>query len=332
VKDSYKIKILYTRLKKNQITESELDEFFLLLENEESRRLSELEMKKLWDRNLRVPLDDKIRNHILELKDHAGKGTESEQKNGHVITLQGRNIRKIGIVAMGFIILVSILFASGVFGDKIEYHTGFGEREKITLPDGSVVELNANTSLVWDKRWKNKNIRQVTLDGEAFFEVSHTIDHAKFIVRTHDLNVEVLGTSFNVSNRRETTEVFLEEGSVRLDLIGNKSQEVLMTPGQKITYSRDKELVLEDEELYPETTASWKNNVLYFNNKSVAEILREVSDIYGVQFEYSDQEIRERKLNFWVPYADWETTKEAFELTMKLKIQEKDGVYVVGRK
>ena len=72
--------------------------------------------------------------------------------------------------------------------------------------------------------------------------------------------------------------------------------------------------------------------MLYFNNKSVAEILREVSDIYGVQFEYSDQEIRERKLNFWVPYADWETTKEAFELTMKLKIQEKDGVYVVGKK
>jgi len=314
------------------MTESELDEYFLLLNEKEGRSLNDTEMKTFWDQNRAVPVDPEMRKRIVALKERATTEVGTRVNSRQLNPLKPGNFRLIASIAASIIVLTFLLFATGIFDSEVEYHTGFGEREKITLPDGSVVELNANTSLVWDKRWKNKNIRQVTLDGEAFFEVSHTIDHAKFIVRTHDLNVEVLGTSFNVSNRRETTEVFLEEGSVRLDLKGNKPQEVLMTPGQKITYSRDKELVLEDEELNPETMASWKNNVLYFNNKTVAEILREVSDIYGVQFEYSDQEIRERKLNFWVPYADWETTKEAFELTMKLKIQEKDGVYVVGKK
>lgn len=328
VKEKGKIKNLYSKLLSNRITEPELEEFLSLLEREEGRILSEAEMKKLWDRIPTAQLNPELQNEIHAFKEQVkyGSGIVHEKFWDRI------GLRMVGMVAASLVVLISFVFLSGILSDQIEYKTSYGEREKITLPDGSVVELNANTTLVWDKNWKERRIRQVTLDGEAFFEVKHTDDHATFLVRTNDLDVEVLGTSFNVSNRVENTKVYLEDGSVRLKVKGNNPQEILMTPGHKITYSRAEDLLIEEKELNPETAASWKNDVLYFNNKKVEEILREVSELYGVQFEYNDPDIRERKLNFWVPYSDWETTKEAFELTMNLEIKEKEGVYVVGKK
>ena len=329
VRDYSKIESLYDKLKGNRITETELDELFSMLDLKHGRKLYDAEMKKVWNQKNTIPVNAQMRIRIQELKDQVKSENRRERYTGRWL---GSNLRLIGSIAASMVILVTLLFASGIFNRKIEYHTDYGEREKVTLPDGSVVELNANTSLVWDKQWRKSNIREVILEGEAFFEVTHTVDNKKFVVKTNDLDVEVLGTSFNVSNRHKNTVVFLEEGSVRLDLKGASPQGITMNPGQEFSYSRDKELLLESREQDPETMASWKNNVLYFNDKTVEEILREISAIYGVRFEYSDPGIRERKLNFWVPYSDWETTKEAFELTMKLNIQEKDGVYVVGKK
>lgn len=326
--DKTKIKRLYSKLLSNRITETELDEFLSLLEQGDSRIYSEMEMKKMWDRVPRPALNAELQSEIQEFKEQVRYESGIVRKK-----LWDRSgVRMVGVVAASLMVLISFLFLSGVLSEEIEYSTSFGEREKIALPDGSVVELNANTTLVWDKNWKENRIRQVVLDGEAFFEVKHTDDHATFLVRTNDLDVEVLGTAFNVSNRVKNTKVYLEDGRVRLNLKGKSPQKILMTPGHKITYFRDDDLLIEEKELSPETAASWKNDVLYFNNKKVEEILREVSELYGVEFEYITPDIKDRKLNFWVPYSGWETTKEAFELTMNLKIQEKNGVYVVGKK
>lgn len=328
MEDKTKIIKLYNKVLSNRITETELDEFLSLLEQGEGRIFSDLEMKKLWDRLPGLPLNAELQNEIQEFKEQMKHDSGIVRKK----FWGSSGLRMVGAVAASLAVLISFVYLSGILSEEIEYNTSFGEREKVTLPDGSVVELNANTTLVWDKNWKENRIRQVVLDGEAFFEVKHTDDHALFLVRTNDLDVEVLGTAFNVSNRVNNTKVYLEDGSVRLNLKGNSSQEILMTPGHKITYSRGDDLLIEEKDLSPETAASWKNDVLYFNNKKVEEILREVSELYGVEFKYVTPDIKERKLNFWVPYSGWEKTKEAFELTMNLKIQEKNGVYVVGKK
>lgn len=85
------------------------------------------------------------------------------------------------------------------------YATQYGEQRVVELPDHSVVSLNANSTLRFRNDWSQANtLREVWLDGEAFFSVQKqegAAGPAKFIVHTNDLDVEVLGTRFNVSNR-----------------------------------------------------------------------------------------------------------------------------------
>jgi ferric-dicitrate binding protein FerR (iron transport regulator) len=72
------------------------------------------------------------------------------------------------------------------------------------LPDNSTVILNANSSLRYQENWEAELLREVWVDGEAFFSVVHTHNHQRFRVNvTDDLKVEVLGTEFNVKDRRK---------------------------------------------------------------------------------------------------------------------------------
>ena len=88
----------------------------------------------------------------------------------------GTIFRRIGpwSVAAGFLILIAaglLWWLPTTTPDVLEYSTGYGERQKIELPDGSKVEMNANSRLVWDANWEHSGNRSVTLDGEAYFDV-----------------------------------------------------------------------------------------------------------------------------------------------------------------
>src|SRR5690606_2964803 len=117
------------------MTESELDEYFLLLDQKEGRSLSDAEMKKFWDQNGAVSMDPEMRKRIEELKERAKTEAGRPDKSPQWIPLIPINFRLIASIAAGIIILTVLLFASDVFNSEIEYHTGFGEREKIVLPD-----------------------------------------------------------------------------------------------------------------------------------------------------------------------------------------------------
>ncbi|MBK8505327.1 MAG: FecR domain-containing protein [Saprospiraceae bacterium] len=98
------------------------------------------------------------------------------------------------------------------------YTAGFGERQKIVLPDGSAVDLNANSSLRLGSQWV-EGIQEVWLEGEAYFEVEKNLSKGvKFTVHTNGPDVEVVGTHFNVDSRKEETRIYLEEGKVCLIL------------------------------------------------------------------------------------------------------------------
>jgi transmembrane sensor len=94
------------------------------------------------------------------------------------------------------------------YNQEVRYTTGYGNTQKVTLPDGSVVTLNANSTLSFHPRWSSQQPREVWLQGEAFFCVEEKPGggNAKFRVHTSYLNVEVLGTQFNVKERRGNTQ------------------------------------------------------------------------------------------------------------------------------
>ena len=103
-----------------------------------------------------------------------------------------------------------------MLGDKV-IKTDVGEQITITLPGGSNVNLNSNSSLIFAKKWKKEELRKVVLIGEAYFEVNNSsVAQQPFLVETSSILVEVSGTKFNVNAHPEISEIFVEEGSIRL--------------------------------------------------------------------------------------------------------------------
>ena len=164
--------------------------------------------------------------------------------------------------------------------------TGFDERKEIVLPDGSHVTLNGNSTLQYFSDWSAGETRVVKLQGEAYFQVDKKKEtNTKFQVLTEDLTVEVLGTFFNVNTRQEATKVFLEKGKVKVKLEDKKSTQLLLEPGQVVSYSAKRKSLLSPYKVANELQISWKDGYLTFKDSSLKEILEQLAAISNLELK-----------------------------------------------
>lgn len=205
--------------------------------------------------------------------------------------------------------------------NQIEYITGNGEWERITLPDGSTVELNANSQLSLIQDWKEGEDRMVWLKGEAFFQVEKKPStNAKFTVITKDLKVEILGTTFNVNTRNQQTEVFLEEGKITLELDEKKES---IEPGEFIAYSKEKKQITNRYKKTEKIHSDWKNGFLKINNASMKVMLDEIEVIYGIDLIATHEKILEKEGTITIPVDNLSMAKAILERAMNVKIEKK---------
>ncbi|MGJ1266551.1 FecR family protein [Sphingobacterium spiritivorum] len=137
---------------------------------------------------------------------------------------------------------------------RISYVTANGEKKTIELSDGTKVTLNAGSKLFVDNSF-NKNERNVTLIGEAFFDVSKNKDKP-FVLHTQDFDIRVLGTAFNVKAYpdEKTSEAVLIHGLIEMRSKRGNENSLILKPNQKVIISKsDKK-----EETLPETAKKTK--------------------------------------------------------------------------
>src|SRR5690606_28732025 len=212
---------------------------------------------------------------------------------------------------------------------SIAYYTDYGERQQFELPDGSTVELNANSQLIWNKNWSRSGVRSVILNGEAYFDVVKR-NGAKFQVKANETIVNVLGTSFNVSNRRGETEIFLHEGKV--ELVIPDEDKLIMEPGEKVAYQEQTRNVVKTEQETVRSAAAWRVGVISFQKVALKDIIPELNDIYGIRLVCPNPQLEEKIMDVGVPYMDWDATKTSLELAMNVAITESDGEYIIELK
>ena len=179
-----------------------------------------------------------------------------------------------------------------------------GQKSQVNLSDGSRIWLNSETVLRYPSKFNSRGSRDVYLEGEAYFEVAK-VNHQPFNVKTRNLNITVLGTSFNVKcyPKDNTVETTLIEGSVRLmktGKTGSVNQEVLLKPNQKAVFDKSDNNILVtdlDTQSKPkaktignlksempkniESAISWKEHVLVFDNESLEDIVVKLERWYG---------------------------------------------------
>jgi ferric-dicitrate binding protein FerR (iron transport regulator) len=182
------------------------------------------------------------------------------------------------------------------------YRTGYGQTREITLPEGSRVVLNGNSTLSFPAEWPARGPREVSLDGEAFFAVTHRPDHRKFIVTTPGrLHVEVLGTEFNVYGRQQKTKVSLNAGAVQLHVgPAGGSSPLRMQPDELVEFDGRSER-LTRKKVNAEMISSWKNKKLVFENTSLREVIQLLRDTYGVRATVSEPGLLEERFSGTVP-------------------------------
>lgn len=193
--------------------------------------------------------------------------------------------------------------------------TDFGKTKTIRLQDGSEIMLNANTSLRFAENWENEATREVWLEGEAFFNVTHS-KQQNFIVHTEKGKVEVLGTEFNVMQRKDDLEVTLIKGKVQLEL--PNQTKINMQPNDQIRITNQ---TIDQTQIDVKTVTDWKDNKMIFKNASIESIIRRVENNFGWKVELENQEVLKRKINASIPENNPKLLLEALSAIYDLKIK-----------
>jgi len=195
----------------------------------------------------------------------------------------------------------------------------YGKRFEISLSDGTTVHLNAGTSLKYPVKFLKGQTRQVFLKGEAFFKVSKDAHHP-FVVNSDALNVQVLGTQFNVSSYPEDieTDVVLVEGSVNLYTTKNKDNNVLLKPGFKASYAKNAANPIAVNPVITSIYTSWVDGELVFRNITFDNILKKMERQYNVTIVNNNTELANEKFNASFRNEPIEKILEYFKITYNI--------------
>lgn len=201
---------------------------------------------------------------------------------------------------------------------------------QIELSDGTLVTLNRDTKINYPDQFAN-DIREVSIEGEAFFEVTPN-PNKPFIIHAREATVRVLGTSFSVNAYPENdrVEVIVASGKVEVSKLANL-QRITLDPGDKgIFINSSKQLTksLNDDPNF----LAWKTRTFIFNETALAEVIKQLNKVYRVQIELPDHKLNELLLNAHFEKETLDFILEVISNTHGLKIEKHSGHYQLLKK
>ena len=182
-------------------------------------------------------------------------------------------------VAASVVLLVAIgLNWDRLFGEEIErYVTAVGQTERIALPDGSIVHLNAQSELEYpSKNWVRERV--VRLKGEAYLEVKKG---NSFIVETPTGTIRVLGTAFTVNSQENWLAVQCFQGRVRVE--DQSGDQQTLAKGQAVRFHSSKEPF--NWNIDPNSSPKWEEGISRFQQTSLSEVLNALERQFGIEIE-----------------------------------------------
>ena len=253
----------------NDYPESTQQDFYKWLVDEEHTVEKDEALQKLWD-------DAHKRGTAADMQE----SYELLKKNAGIPSVpRKRTIRPIhiwqAVAAVLFIVAASSVYLSTIGKDTeanlIQQYIPTAEIRTLTLPDGTQVQLNSQSTLLYPQNFTGKD-RSVFLIGEANFKVKPDKRHP-FIVKSNDFQVTALGTEFNVSAYPENPVLAatLISGSVLVEYNDLKSQ-VILKPNEQLAYNKDTRRHCLDNPDMKEVTA-WQRGELVFREMSVKDII-----------------------------------------------------------
>lgn len=292
-----------------------LDEFSRwLIEHESDQETEELMLEK-WNEYSKTLFEESDLKGLKAVRKKIKKQEQCDSKRSGFI------------LATICFLLGSIMFLAGysssaIFNHKnkeITFVTAEGNIGEFTLPDGTKIWLNENTRLTYPESFDGKT-REVTLNGEAFFEVRKNTERP-FIVQMHNLEVEVLGTSFGAAcyMDHKNEEIVLKSGSVRIsgELMQNS---VILKPNERLTYSPFDGNVCVTE-IDVENAYRWYEKYLAFDNARFGDILANISHRYNVEVKPLTSVSMDKRLSLTIIHEPLETIMDVMSTLLPIRYE-----------
>lgn len=293
------------------------------LEEDAANKIYYGQLQKIWDSSKQLAavsaVDENRAWERFQQRIHPGKTTAPVigTKRFSWMKVAASVIVLLGLALGGFLLL------NGNSSSKVVIAQTTQNTLTQTLSDGSVVTLNKKSSVTYPSKFKGAK-RAVTLKGEAFFTV--TPDKKKpFIITVNDVQVEVVGTSFNIKEEEGTTEVLVETGIVRVTHAG---QTVELKAGERIRLgagidSAEKEKV--SDKLYN----YYRSREFVCDNTPLWKLVEVLNRAYEVKIRIGRKELNELRINTTFNNESLDKVLEIIGLTFEIDIVRKDGEIIL---
>lgn len=194
----------------------------------------------------------------------------------------------------------------------------------LTLPDGSMVSLNRNSSIRYSNTFSGET-REVTLIGEAFFDVKPNAKQP-FIIHAQGTDVRVVGTSFGVRAYDRMVRVSVKTGRV---IVRKKQQEIALIPGQQATVDALTD-TLRQLPRFDANTLAYSTNQLNFTNQSLVSVVATLSDYYQTDINLSASRLQGCRLTARFENESVETVLSVVAETLQLSVKRTETGFVLS--
>ena len=254
--------------------------------------LQDKEYKEIWEKiEAKTTREDQQNQFakVVPIRQGIGKEKPTSPKDSFQLGYFWR-ITSILLVSLGLGYFANLLTPHAPSAEipqpvkNVVFNNPPGVKSSISLADGTRVMLNAGSSLSYEEN-RFKEVRDVFLEGEAFFEVAHDPDRP-FTVNAGGIKTTALGTSFNImAYRDEKQMVSLVTGKVSVALPNSKNEKIMLSPREAISISPDKMLVT-TAKFDEEVILAWTRKTIVFDDTNVTEAIRALENWYGVKFHF----------------------------------------------
>ncbi len=314
-KNTVDIELLMIRYLEKTCTPDERECFLDWLHSCKENEKQYYEMKELYDSRLRLPDQNGINNDIWEHLSDRMTYLETP-----LVREKTPLLKRIPEWVKYAAIIVVMAGLSYLYVDynrpvqpefavtQMEIHNTKGVHQ-VTLPDSTKVWLHGGTTITYPEQFLTP-AREITLDGEAYFQVESDKKHP-FIIHTSLGQIQATGTEFNITaySIDSTVITTLVHGSVDI-LANNENLPVVMKPGQQSIIYKNSMVRL--QKIDPELYVDWKDGIYRFKNEPLERIALQLEKMFGIQISIPSEKLKHARFNGM--FTEEHSLKEVFEI------------------
>lgn len=295
----------------------EKQQFFAWLEEDPANKKEFAELKKIWALTEKGKEDEN--SAYLQFRQNENRKNRRTQLF-KVFKQAAAVIVLIGLGAVAAQLLKSTEKEQEIYAASYSVKAPLGQMTNLELPDGTMVVLNSGSTISYKSNFSYGN-REVTLEGEAFFDVQKDKEYP-FVVKAPLLDIKVYGTSFNIEAYPgdESFSATLVEGSV--SILNKHGDELsMLKPGENASMNQlDKQLVI--KKVNTEIYTSWKKGLITFRSEKLEDIAKRLERWYNVEIVIRDEKLKqERYFGTILKNKPIDQILEVFKLTTSLEYE-----------